>query len=98
MGPYRYYAKSAGVVHAVAKREADEPLKGPNPDADAEAWGYYHILWFILRISICLPLWLLLGKISLFDLNIDLDFCHSIQVLHTQLPSDDVFKIVSKNF
>merc|ERR1711862_797617 len=32
--PYRYYANSAGVVHAVAKRKADEPLKGPNPDAD----------------------------------------------------------------
>merc|ERR1711862_704998 len=45
-------------------------------------------------------LWPLLwmGKISLIDLNRDLDFCHSIQVLHTQLPSDDVFKIVSKNF
>merc|ERR1712109_91317 len=39
--PYRYYANSAGVVHAVAKREAEEPKKGPNPDADAEAWGYY---------------------------------------------------------
>merc|ERR1712062_318237 len=38
---YRYYANSAGVVHAVAKREAEEPKKGPNPDADAEAWGYY---------------------------------------------------------
>merc|ERR1711982_203045 len=46
--PYRYYANSAGVVHAVAKREADEPVgKGPNPEADADAWygryygGYY---------------------------------------------------------
>merc|ERR1712095_53520 len=45
---YRYYANSAGVVHAVAKREADEPVgKGPNPEADADAWygryygGYY---------------------------------------------------------
>merc|ERR1711976_699626 len=40
--PYRHYANSAGVVHAVAKREADEE-QGPNPEAnpDADAWGYY---------------------------------------------------------
>merc|ERR1711868_243362 len=41
VAPYRYYANSAGVVHAVAKREAEEA--GPNPEAnpDADAWGYY---------------------------------------------------------
>merc|ERR1711963_1239464 len=33
--PYRYYANSAGVVHAVAKREAEAA-----PESDAQ-WGYY---------------------------------------------------------
>merc|ERR1712018_252 len=39
--PYRYYANSAGVVHAVAKREA-EAAPEARPDAEADPqWGYY---------------------------------------------------------
>merc|ERR1712124_34697 len=34
--PYRYYANSAGVVHAVAKRDAEA-----EPEADAAADAYY---------------------------------------------------------